>query len=664
MVRYSILITILVAILLGLSVAASRTCPGLALTSPFTSIEYGKSGVLKAELPTDGQRYAGCGLTLSIGSGLAIAVLLHIFRLNKKLEASNRHLQAEIDKRGTMETGLRKSESRLVQALKEAQAANEAKCQFLANINHEIRTPMNGIMGMTGLLQSTPLTGEQQDYLDTIHSSANNLLRIINDILDYSRIESGDLNLETVEFDLYKVVEEAVDAAAAKAQAKGLEFKHCMDDEVPMCFAGDASRLGQVLNCLLDNAVKFTPQGEVFLHITLQKENDSYATIRFRVKDTGIGIDPDRVDGLFDSFTQADISHTRKYGGTGLGLAISQHLAIRMGGDIGVASAPNKGSEFWFTVKLKKQTGNGRRKPAVAYAFSTRRILIVEADAIKRHLLQGYLKTWNVRFALADGAPNALAKLHRAVRAGDPFDLAVIDHQIPTISGEELGCMIRQDPLLSGLKTIMLTSGGGQAEARRSQAAGFSAYLTHPVTMDGFFNCLSQVCTHPAAEPASPYPSPAAESSGIPRILIVEDNPVNQKVTATILDKYGYTTQVANNGREAVEALCRAAFDAVLMDLQMPEMDGFEATRAIRDPAGDCLNPRVPIIALTANVQGNVQEKSLETGMDDFLAKPVNPEDLIDTIRKWVEKFGDKQPHRNVRHSAMDEAALKYSNAG
>jgi signal transduction histidine kinase/CheY-like chemotaxis protein len=658
------MIIILVTTLLSLSAAASGADPGTAMMPQHARSEYGESGGAKPELPIDGQRDAGCGLTLSVGFGLAIMVLLHIFRLNKKLEASNRHLQAEIDKRGTMEAGLRKSETRLVQALKEAQAANEAKCQFLANTNHEIRTPMNGIIGMTGLLQSTRLTDEQQDYVDTIDSSANNLLRIINDILDYSRIESGDLDLETVEFDLHEVIGEAVDAAAAKAQAKGLEFIHIMDDEVPMGFAGDANRLGQVLNCLLDNAVKFTPQGEVFLHISLQKENDSYATIRFRVKDTGIGIDQDRVDRLFDSFTQADISHTRKYGGTGLGLAISQHLVIRMGGDIGVASTPDKGSEFWFTVKLKKQTGKGRRKPAIAYDFGTQRILIVEADDVSRHVLQGYLKMWNVRFAGADGAPKALAMLHRAVRAGDPFDLAVIDNQIPDISGEELGRMIREDPLLCGLKTIMLTSSGCQAEALRSQAAGFSAHLTKPVTIVSFFNCLSQVCTHSVAEPASTCPSPAAEPSGSPTILIVEDNPVNQKVTATILAKFGYATQVVSNGREAVEVLRRTTFDAVLMDLQMPEMDGFEATRVIRDPAGDCLNPRIPIIALTANVQGNIQEKSLETGMDDFLAKPVNPEDLIDTIRKWVEKFGEKRPHRNVQHPAMDNTALTYRNTG
>lgn len=655
---------ILAAMLLSLSAAASGADPGTALTPQHIRSEYGKIEAVQPALPTGARQNAGCGLPLSIGFGLAVVVSLQIFRLNKKLKASNRHLQAEIDKRSTMEAGLRKSESRLIQALKDAQTANEVKCQFLANTNHEIRTPMNGIIGMTGLLQSTRMTDEQQDYVDTIHFSANNLMRIINDILDYSKIESGHLDLETVEFDLYEVVEAAVDAAEVKAQAKGLEFKHFLDDEMPIYFTGDANRLGQVLNCLLDNAVKFTPQGKVILHIGLQKENDSYATIRFRVKDTGIGIDPDRVDRLFDSFTQADISHTRKYGGTGLGLTISQHLIIQMGGDIGVDSAPNKGSEFWFTVKLKKQTGNGRRKPAIAYDFSTRRILIVEADAFNRHVLQGYLKTCNVRFAGVDGAPNALAKLHRAVKAGDPFDLAVIDNQLPDISGEELGRMIRQDPLLRDLQTIMLTSGSGPAEARRSQAAGFSAYLTKPVTINSFFNCLSRVCTHPAAAPASTCRSAAAQPSGSPRILIVEDNPVNQKVTATILHKYGYSTQVVNNGREAIEALRRTAFDAVLMDLQMPEMDGFEATRAIRDPAGECLNPRIPIVALTANVQGNIQEKSLETGMDDFLAKPVNPGDLIDTIRKWVEKFGEKPPHRNVQHPAMDEAVLKLSSAG
>jgi signal transduction histidine kinase/CheY-like chemotaxis protein len=459
------------------------------------------------------------------------AALFYIVHLIKKAGQSNLRLQAEVDKRKATASALRKSEARLVQALKEAHAANDVKNHFLANTNHEIRTPMNGIIGMIGLLRGTAMTEEQQDYLSTIHVSAQSLLRIIDDILDYSKIESGKLNLETAEFELPVVVANLVKTASTKFKEKGLEFTHTLDTAVPKYFAGDANRLVQILNYLLDNAAKFTQNGEVLLHIGLQQENDTYATVRFRVKDTGIGIDPERVDRLFGSFTQADISHTRKYGGTGLGLTISQHLVTKMGGDIGVVSSPGVGSEFWFTVKLKKQVGIAKRKPVVAHGFSSNRI-----------------------------------------RSGQ-----------------------------TALTANQTVGAGGQRG---------------------------------------------------PCILIVEDNIINQKVTVKILGKYGCKTQVVNNGREAVEALRSNTYDAVLMDLQMPEMDGFEATKAIRDPSGDCLNPQVPIIALTADAQEETREKCLITGMDDFLTKPVSPKELMQKIRQWVEKFGAKRPSHALRKFA------------
>lgn len=475
--------------------------------------------------------YNGWILALLCGFAVMAAALFHIVRLIKKAGQSNLRLRAEVDRRKAMASVLRKSEARLVQALKEARAANDVKNHFLANTNHEIRTPMNGIIGMIGLLKGTEMTEEQQDYVNTIHVSAQSLLGIIDDILDYSKIESGKLDLETVEFELPVVVANVVETVSAKFKEKQLEFTHLLDPSVPIHFAGDANRLVQILNYLLDNAVKFTQTGEVFLHISLQQENDTYATVRFRVKDTGIGIDPERIDRLFDSFTQADISHTRKYGGTGLGLAISQHLVTKMGGDIGVVSVPGTGSEFWFTVKLKKQVGIARRKPVIAHDFISNRVLSGQTALI----------------------PNR------------------------TVS--------------------------------------------------------------------------AADMSG-PRILIVEDNIINQKVAEKILGKYGCRSQVVTNGREAVEALRRDTFDAVLMDLQMPEMDGFEATRAIRDPSGDCLNPQVPIIALTADAQEETREKCLAAGMDDFLAKPVSPKALMHKIRQWVEKFGEKRPSCDLKQYA------------
>lgn len=470
-------------------------------------------------------------MVLLCGFAVMAAALFHIMRMIIKAGQSNRRLEAEVDERRAMASALRKSEARLVQALKQTHAANDVKNHFLANTNHEIRTPMNGIIGMTDLLKGTKMTKEQQDYVNTIHISAQSLLRIIDDILDHSKIESGKLNLENIEFELPVVVANLVKTVSAKFKEKGLEFTHVLDTAVPTHFAGDANRLVQILNCLLDNAAKFTQNGDVFLHIGLQQENDTYATVRFRVKDTGIGIDPERIDRLFGSFTQADISHTRKYGGIGLGLAISQHLVTKMGGDIGVVSSLGVGSEFWFTAKLKKQVGITRRNPIIAQDISSNRI-----------------------------------------QSG----------QISLISNRTVS---------------------------------------------------------------------TADMSG-PRILIVEDNIINQQVAEKILGKNGCKGQVAANGREAVEALRRGTYDAVLMDLQMPEMDGFEATKAIRNPSGGCLNPHVPIIALTANAQEETREKCLSAGMDDFLTKPVTPKALMHKIRQWVKKFGEKRSSCDLKRYA------------
>ncbi len=472
-------------------------------------------------------------LMIGLLSGFSVmaAALIHIVRLTKKVGQSNLRVQEQVDRRRAMASVLRKSEARLVEALKEVHAANNVKTQFLANTNHEIRTPMNGIIGMTGLLKGTKMTEEQQDYVDTIHASARSLLRIIDDILDYSKIESGKLELESIEFELPAAIANLVASVSAKFREKGLAFTHVLDPAVPVHVAGDAERLLQILNYLLDNAAKFTQNGDVCLHINLQQENDLYTTVRFQVTDTGIGIEPERIDRLFGSFTQADISHTRKYGGTGLGLSISRYLVTRMGGDIGVISSPGIGSEFWFTAKLRKQIGSARCKPAIAH----------------------------------DPGPN---------------------------------------DILSARTTPVAAPTAGTAGTRE------------------------------------------------PRILIVEDNFINQKVTMTILGKYGCKAKVVANGREAVEALSRNTYDAVLMDLQMPEMDGFEATKAIRDPSGDCLNPRVPIIALTANARQEAYEKCRKAGMDDFLAKPVSPGELMHKIRKWTAKLDDRQPARALKKYA------------
>jgi signal transduction histidine kinase/ActR/RegA family two-component response regulator len=490
-------------------------------------------GLHRSEPDLSTRHHAETGWTVALISGFSVmaVVLFHIGGLIKKVGHSNRRLRTEIDKRRTMANVLRKSEARLVNALKEVHAANDIKNQFLANINHEIRTPTNGIVGITGLLMGTEMTEEQQDYVNTIHASTQSLLRIINDILDYANIESGKLNLQTVEFELPAVIANLIETVSARFKEKGLAFGHLLDRSVPTHFTGDAGRLHQILGHLLDNAAKFTPNGNVFLHISVQQENDIYAVVRFCIKDTGIGIDTARIDRLFGSFTQADISHTRQYGGTGLGLAISRYLVAKMGGDIGVVSSPGQGSEFWFTVKLKKQAGPGQCKPAIA-------------------------------------------------QDGDAY------HTLP------------------------------------DQTTAFD----------------TQTCS-------------TAEKNA-PRILIVEDNVINQKVTVKILDKHGCKSEVAANGRKALEAMRCNTYDVVLMDLQMPEMDGFEATKTIRDPSGGCLSPHVPIIALTANAQEETRHKCLNAGMDDFLAKPVSPNVLMGKIRQWIQKFGENKPCNGLKKYA------------
>ena len=591
-------------------------------------------------------RYNGWINGLLTGLTMMAFSLFHIARLKKKIELSNRMLQAEVDKRKAAESVARKSESRLEEALKNANAAIETKNQFLANMNHEIRTPMNGIIGMASLLIDTRMTEEQIDYVNTVKSSAQSLLRIVDDMLDFSKIEAGKIDLETIGFELPAIIEDVAIAVSAKAKEKKLEFTHVLDADVPIHVSGDVNRLLQILHHLISNAVKFTHCGEVFLHISLQQEDATHAIVRFCVKDTGIGIDPQRVDRLFTSFTQADISLTRRYGGTGLGLALSKHLIQRMGGDISVVSAPGKGSSFWFTIKLKKQTAISKRTPFITHDFSDKRILIVDDNATNRQVIKGYLNSWGIRFACADGAPNALAMLHQAAKAEDPFHLAIIDHPRPNMSGEDLGRAVQEDPLLHNLKMVMLTSDGDRKEAERSKAAGFCAYLTKPICIDGFFKCLSLIFGKPAGLRPHTHQQDslitkqtviAAGQHG-PRILVVEDNTINQKVAQQILSKCGCNSRVVNNGREALEELKHNAYDVVLMDLQMPEMDGYEATIALRKSTNKYLNHKIPIIALTANVQQAVRDKCLEIGMDDFLSKPVDPELLIEKIQYWIDK--------------------------